>query len=233
LRQQVACANAGSDSTNSNNCKGEQRTPQVENFSFEYTLPWSFFKTLSGNFTPIMAMAVPRTTEVYSDQLFFDSEIELAEDWDFLLANCLRYPVVDVSQIGSVYNRLEINSRDTDRQAEWEYSFFYVQEKINRKTLQLQRGWLTDYLKSLNQNDLKIDSNSYAEKENIELVRRLLRKNQNLENELDKKEEERQETENARSLTELELKKLLRRSPLLFIRRNSIWRSLLKEKNYE
>jgi hypothetical protein len=92
---------------------------------------------------------------------------------------------------------------------------------------------LTDYLKSLNQNDLKIDSNSYAEKENIELVRRLLRKNQNLENELDKKEEERQETENARSLTELELKKLLRRSPLLFIRRNSIWRSLLKEKNYE
>jgi len=232
LRQQVACANSDIESLEMNVNDQERPLPQVKDISFEYTQPWSFFKTLSGNFTPIMAMAVPRNLTDLGEMIFFDSNIELAEDWDFLLANCMRYPLVDIPEIGAVYNRLEANSRNLDGASEWEYSFRYVRQKIDKGNALLRNGWLTDYLQS-QQRDTHTLGLKEIEDNNDLLNQQLLLRNQELESLLSIKEDERVLTEIERKKTEIQLRKLLRRSPLLMIRKNSLWRSLMKECNYE
>lgn len=232
LRQQVACANSDIESPEMIVKEQERSLPQVKDFSFEYTQPWSFFKTLSGNFTPIMAMAVPRNLTDLDELIFFDSNIELAEDWDFLLANCMRYPLVDIPEIGAVYNKLEANSRNLDRASEWEYSFRYVRRKLDNGNALLHNGWLTDYLKS-QQSDTHILGSKEIEVNNELLNQQLLFRIQELESLLSIKEDERELTEIERKKTEIQLRKLLRRSPLLMIRKNSLWRSLIKEGIYE
>ncbi len=233
LRQQIACANSSSD-LKSQHIDGQVKiVQQVDNFTFEYCRPWSFFKTLKENFTPIMGMAVPRSRGDSQKSLFFDSNIELAEDWDFLLANCIRYPLVDISEIGAVYNRLELNSREIDRQEEWDFSFHYVRRKIESTGVQLSSGWLSDYLQSFTQDGLDASHAKQIEDRNNEATNRLIQEISELENQLAVKEEERSATENARRMTENELRKVLRRSPSLFIRKNSTWRSLFKENGNE
>ena len=111
------------------------------------TFPWPHkFKItdhLRANQSPTFILAFP-TNLVKIDGIYWNMDLDVVEDWDFLMRSIALYPVVSIPDIVGIYQREDghYRSKSVTSESQWRLAEKTVRNYLNSKT----------YLNSINEN---------------------------------------------------------------------------------
>ncbi len=114
--------------------------------SVEFPERFDFWDHLWENQSPFCGLAFPRSCFTVMG-VRFDEALPVVEDWDAMLQAALLCGVTDAGNVTSLYRRWQSadSSLATHRQDEWDRSRDVVLARIDRQTLPLPPGTLSDY----------------------------------------------------------------------------------------
>lgn len=105
-----------------------------------FTVPFDLVQHLYENRTPLHSFAVPRAA-VSAFGLTWNEDLDICEDWDFLLRCALWCGVTDMGAVTAVYNRWgKVASLHTVPSWTWETSREWVRHQIDAKPLLMPPG---------------------------------------------------------------------------------------------
>lgn len=206
LRQGVVSVRDSSENSQ-NNC--EIPFGHSLQLTTEYCRDWSFIRSCSENQTPIHGWSCVNPKNATSG-LFFDDAFQASEDWNYLMRASARDGMLDLGEIGAIYNISAGESRKIETQSSWKSAFEINRSVLNSASVTLPPGWL--------------DEVTGGHSEFADCAEDF----QPLQSELERIRREVVEVEAARYQTERELRKFLRRSPIFFLSHPVKWISLFK-----
>jgi hypothetical protein len=114
--------------------------------SVEFPERFDFWEHLWENQSPFCGLAFPRSCFSVMG-VRFDEALPVVEDWDAMLQAALLCGVTDAGEVTSLYRRWQSadSSLATHRQDEWNRSRDVVLARIDRQTVPLPPGALSDY----------------------------------------------------------------------------------------
>lgn len=123
------------------NDKGQLYPRTLSGFKHDYPAKFDLLAHLRDNFTPGLAIALPRSA--FQDLgIRFDESLSTAEDWDFIMRCALLCGVESSAEVTCIYRwwlRSE-SSRAVHRQEEWRANHQRIWDKMDRAPLLLPAG---------------------------------------------------------------------------------------------
>jgi glycosyltransferase involved in cell wall biosynthesis len=108
--------------------KGELEHHRVSEIQPQFTKKFDFLEHLEGNQTPFHSFAVPRAVATEFG-IFFDLELDLVEDWDFLLRAASLCGVFDTGFVTAIYQKWNTGSSSDIDQGKWNDAYAHVKAK--------------------------------------------------------------------------------------------------------